>query len=227
MRDMKIYAILFISILSGAGSAAQEIRLNLYGNYVFDDQVDSYIDPYNYFKGTIAGGLLWGASIEYHVHDYGIELLYLRQDTEVPVLFYDAGTFDEKQVTLDLGINWIMLGGMRSILPDDKLEPIAGFMMGVAVIDGKNPETQSSASAIKFAWGMRLGANFWINNKLGVRIQSQLLCATQAAGGSLYFSTGGATAGVTAYSSMLQFSLGGGLVFKLHNEGTAPSGKKK
>jgi hypothetical protein len=224
---MRIYALLFIILSSGAGSAAQEVRLNLYGNYVFDDQVDSYYDPYNYFNGTIEGGLLWGASIEYHVNDYGIELLYLRQDTEVPVQFYDAGTFNEKQATLDLGINWIMLGGMRSILPDDKLEPIAGFMMGVAVIDAKNPETQTSASATKFAWGMRLGANFWINKKLGIRMQSQLLCATQAAGGSLYFSTGGAGAGVTAYSSMLQFSLGGGLVFKLRDESGASSGKKK
>jgi hypothetical protein len=224
---MRVNTLFFIFLITAVSSTAQETRLNLYGNYVFDDQVDSYIDPYNYFKGTIQGGLLWGASVEYHVHDYGIELLYLRQDTEVPVQYYDAGTFDEKQTSLDLGINWIMVGGMRSIMPDEKLEPIAGFMMGIALIDGKNHETQRSASATKFAWGMRLGANFWLSGKIGVRVQSQLLCATQAAGGSLYFSTGGATAGVTAYSSMLQFSLGGGLVVRLHGDGSASSANKK
>jgi hypothetical protein len=31
----------------------------------------------------------------------------------------------------------------------------------------------------------------------------------------LYFGTGGAGAGLSSYSSMLQFGLGGGLVFKL------------
>ena len=223
---MRIYTLVFIILITSASAKAQETRLNLYTNYVFDDQVDSYIDPYNYFKGTIEGGLLWGASLEYHVHDYGIELLYLRQDTEVPVWYYDAGVRDEKQSKLDLGINWIMLGGMRSILPDEKLEPLAGFIMGIAVIDGKNPETQKSATATKFAWGMRLGVNFWFSDVAGVRVQTQLLCATQAAGGSLYFSTGGATAGVTAYSSMLQFSLGGGLVFRL-KKGAAASAKTK
>ena len=224
---MRIYALLFIINLSGSIAAAQEVRLNLYGNYVFDDQVDAYVDPYNYFKGTIQGGLQWGGSIEYHVHDFGIELLYLRQDTEVPVQFYDAGTLGEKQNKLDLGINWIMVGGTRSVLPDDKLEPLAGFMMGIAIIEGKNPETQTSATATKFAWGMRLGVNYWFTHKFALKVQTQLLSATQAAGGSLYFSTGGTSAGVTAYSSMLQFTLGGGLVFKLRSDGPAKSNTQK
>jgi hypothetical protein len=223
---MRIYVLLFIILITGASSTAQETRLNLYTNYVFDDQVDAYVDPYNYFKGTIEGGLQWGASVEYHVHDYGIELLYLRQDTEVPVWYYDAGITNEKQSKLDLGINWIMLGGMRSLLPDDKLEPVAGIMMGIALIDGKNPETQKSASATKFAWGVRMGVNYWFSGVAGVRAQMQLLSATQAAGGSLYFSTGGTSAGVTAYSSMVQFSLGGGLVFRL-KKGAPQSGKTK
>jgi hypothetical protein len=37
----------------------------------------------------------------------------------------------------------------------------------------------------------------------------------QGAGGGLYFGTGGAGAGVSTYSSMLQFGLGGGLTFAL------------
>jgi len=37
----------------------------------------------------------------------------------------------------------------------------------------------------------------------------------QGAGGGLYFGTGGVGAGVSTYSSMYQFQLGGGLTFKL------------
>jgi hypothetical protein len=43
----------------------------------------------------------------------------------------------------------------------------------------------------------------------------QLLSIPQGAGGELYFGTGGAGAGVSTYSTMMQFALGGGLTFKL------------
>jgi hypothetical protein len=42
-----------------------------------------------------------------------------------------------------------------------------------------------------------------------------LLSAVQAVGGGLYFGTGGAGAGVSGFSTFYQFSLGGGLVFKI------------
>jgi hypothetical protein len=56
---------------------SQKVRLNLYGNYVFDDQVDNSLS-YNtegFYSGTLKGGFLWGAGIEYRFHDYyGLEL---------------------------------------------------------------------------------------------------------------------------------------------------------
>jgi len=41
------------------------------------------------------------------------------------------------------------------------------------------------------------------------------LSAVQSFGGGLYFGTGGAGAGVTGYSTMYQWVLGGGLTYKL------------
>jgi hypothetical protein len=40
------------------------------------------------------------------------------------------------------------------------------------------------------------------------------MSAVQSAGGGLYFGTGGGGAGVSTYSSMYQFGLGGGLAFQ-------------
>jgi len=42
-----------------------------------------------------------------------------------------------------------------------------------------------------------------------------LLSAVQSLGGSFYFGTGGSGAGVSAYSTMYQWGLGGGLTLKL------------
>ena len=70
-------------------------------------------------------------------------------------------------------------------------------------------------SATKFAWGLRIGGVIWASEKVGVRLQAQLLSAVQSMGGGFYFGTGGAGAGVTSYSTIYQFGLGGGLVFKV------------
>ncbi len=97
------------------------------------------------------------------------------------------------------------------------------MMLGVAIIDGKNPDNGTSQSATKFAWGFRLGTNVLVSERLGFRFQAQLQSATQAAGGGLYFGTGGAGVGVTTYSSMTQFVLGGGVFLRLGHPDPKPT----
>jgi hypothetical protein len=99
-----------------------------------------------------------------------------------------------------------------------KAEPYGGFMLGMATINSTN-DSLGSGSATKFAWGLRLGTNIWASEKVGIKLQMQLLSIPQGAGGGIYFGTGGVGAGVSTYSTMLQFALGGGLTFKLgHSE---------
>src|SRR5436190_24065426 len=42
-----------------------EKRINLYGAYAFDDHITSSYDNYNYFDGTVKGGLVYGVGIEF------------------------------------------------------------------------------------------------------------------------------------------------------------------
>lgn len=46
-----ILAVLLLAIVAPAMS--QGVRVNAYGGYVFDDNVDSYYDPSNYYEGKI------------------------------------------------------------------------------------------------------------------------------------------------------------------------------
>jgi len=213
---MRVYLFFFSMVLSAFAASAQTIKLNLYGNYVFDDKVESYYSTSNYFHGTIQGGFLWGGSVEFAMHDtYGLELLYLRQNTTAPVHYYDVYSLSERNADLGLNINWIMAGGIRSTKLSDKVEPFGGLLLGVAIIDGHNEESGNSGSATKFAWGLKAGINYWANERFGIKFQAQLLSAVQAAGGNVYFfGSGGNGGSVTAYSTMFQFALGGGLVFK-------------
>ena len=83
----KLFGLLLLVFVISA-TQAQNIRLNAYGNYVFDDNIDNYYSSNQYFNSTIKGGFLWGLGLEFRLKgDYGIELLYQRLDTHAPTSY--------------------------------------------------------------------------------------------------------------------------------------------
>ena len=75
-------SLLAIVLLVSTSAFSQDLRINVVGNYVFDDAVDSYYDPTNYYNGKIKGGFQYGASFEFHLPPYnGFELIYIGQKT--------------------------------------------------------------------------------------------------------------------------------------------------
>ncbi|WP_121666358.1 hypothetical protein [Mesonia aquimarina] len=151
------------------------------------------------------------------LHPYtGIELLYLRQDTNSPTTYLTNNNFGVQYTNFDLGINYLMLGGIRHIKKKGSpLEGYGGLMAGMLIANLENPENGRSESTTKFSWGAKLGGIYWFSSSIGLKVQAQLLSAVQAVGGSFYFSSNGPQAGISSYSTIYQFSLGGGLVFKL------------
>lgn len=214
-KNRAIVLMLATAILLSTNSHAQEIRANGYLGYVFDDAVSTSYSNSTYFNGTLKGGALWGVGLEYMVgQNYGMELLYLRQDTHAPISYYD---FSSKQADFDVAANWVMLGFNKYIIHNPKIQPFGGFELGVATFNVKNPETEKSGTVTKFAWGLRLGGEFFFSGNVGLKLQTNLMSAVQAVGGAAYFGTGGSGVAVTGYSSLLQFGLGGGVVFRFKN----------
>src|SRR3954447_3057236 len=130
-----LFCLIFLASFAAA-SYSQNVRLNAYGSYVFDDKVDDYYSSTSFYNGKIKEGFLWGAGLEYRVHDYyGIELLYQRLDTKAPIEYYDPSALGDhiKNADLDVSINYIMLGGARSLRPGGKAEPYGGFMLGMGI----------------------------------------------------------------------------------------------
>lgn len=214
----KIFSTLFLLTALVATTYAQEIRINTYAGYVFKDQVDSYYSQSSYFDGQIQDGLRWGAGIEYHIPNRGaIEIQYLRQDTNAPTVYQDGGIFGGliQSTNFDMAINWLMLNGTRYFPVNEVVEPFAGAGFGMGIFNVGNPDNGRENSATKFAWNIRGGSNFWVAENVAIRVQASLFSATQAVGGGLYFGTGGIGGGLSSYSSLYQFGLEGGLVFRI------------
>ena len=119
-----------------------------------------------------------------------------------------------KTTEFDVDISYIFLGSTRYFPANPKVEPYFGGQLGVGIIGVDNPTSGSSSSNTKFAWGLIGGTNIWLSSSAGLKIHLALQSVSQAVGGGLYFGTGGASAGVSTYSSMIQFGIGAGLVFK-------------
>ena len=213
---MKKKLTLIVFLLCSVSAFAQQIKLNGYASYVFDDNVSSYYSATSNFNGRINGGLLWGAGLEFMLrHNESLELSYLRQDTHAPIYYYDLG---QQFTDFSLASNFILLGGTQYFgKPAGKIDGFLGWMAGVDIVDVKNPDNGYSDSATKFAWGFKGGADYWLSPQVAIKFQVQLLSAVQSAGGGFYFGTGGSGTVVTTASTMLQFGIGGGIVFKLNS----------
>jgi hypothetical protein len=195
-------------------SSGPSVRLHGYATYAFDDNnVDSYYSATEYFNGTIKGGFQYGGGLEVMPYPVvGVEFMYLRLDSKAPMEYYNNGI---RYTEFDLAQNFLLLSFNKYVPVNPKVEPFAGFQLGMDIINADNPDNMNSGSSTKFAWGAKAGVNVWVNEKVGIKLQASLLSAVQAVGGSVYFGTGGGGAGVSGFSTYYQFNLGGGLVFKL------------
>src|SRR5436190_6592810 len=137
--------------------------------------------------------------------------MYLHQDTQAPIDYYNFGNTAR---TYDVGVSYAMLGLSR-VMKKDKVESYGGLLLGAAIFNNKTPNPGEETSKVKFALGFRLGATVWVSDRVGIKLQTQFITSVQVIGGGFYFGTGGASAGASTYSTITQFTLGGGLAFNL------------
>jgi hypothetical protein len=214
---MKKVILIPLFVLTTAITMAQSsnIRLNLYSSYVFDDGFDVYNDANTYFNGSVKGGLQWGGSIEYLPHPaFSVELMYLNRSTTVPATFKFGVTEPKRTEDFEMGLDYILVGFNRlQKSSSGKVEGYLGLLLGAVMSDVKSPSTDKSGSNTDFTWGGKLGLNYWISDKIGIKLQSQVLAAAKVTGGDQYWSYWGPVY-LNEYSSMWQFGLGGGLTFR-------------
>ena len=201
-------------IVSTSITSAQ-VRLNFYGSYVFDDGFEVYGDAANYYNGKVKGGFQWGAGAQYVIApNASAELLYINHSTTAPTTF-KFGTNNLKTEDFNVNLNYIMLSG-DGLYTRGKAEGYAGLMAGVLLSDVSAPSVGKSSSNTDFAWGGRIGTTIWTSSRLGIKLQALLLSSAKATGGETYFSWYGPIY-LSTYSTLWQFSLGGGLTYRLGN----------
>ena len=222
MSTFRSSLLLAASLLFIGGTSAQNVRINLFSGYTFQDKFPiggTYYNggsPFNFSEGVIEESAHFGGSIEFDVRrNKAIELLYQNQPTTG---YYKGSNNLIEANKLDVTVNYIMIGGLNYVPFSDRVKGYGGINLGCAFLTG-------DAEATKFAFGGKLGLAIDMSPTVGLKLGAQVMSPVQWAGGGAYFGTGGASAGVSTSSSIYQFGFTGGLVFTLPRGGSAPSAR--
>lgn len=201
---MKKIGLLLIALSIGAALHAQSVTLLTFGGYTFKNTIE-----YSNAKAELGDGFQWGAGFEVGFEDKAVELIYQRMDPSASVRYY-IGSIDAE--IIEVGINYIMAGGTHYFPLNDMVSGFGTLDLGAGIFD---PKDEGYETVTRFAWGLRGGLRFMASDRISLRIHAQLLSPVQGFGGGVWFGTGGASAGISTYSTIYQFDLGGSLNIKL------------
>lgn len=192
-------------------SNAQSIQIIPMGGYQFPAGVDvSYNDGSSSFyrsarlriKGNGNYGL--GLHVTLPFHEISISATFSNMESELTI--QPAGEPTEK--LFDASQEYWMFGILKEV-DMDQLRPFGGVILGWTTV---RPKESAYQNASKFSVGLEGGVKYFFNDVVGIMVHARLLLPVQWVGAGFSIGTGGAGAGLTTGSSIIQGDIGGGLV---------------
>lgn len=187
---------------------AQSVELTPLLGYTISGKVEGYYGTFDVKDDMSYGGIL---SVEVDHMSY-VELSYQRTDTRLV-----ASSFLEGSEQFDLGVEHYQAGMLREF-KEGQVAPFAKVNIGatryVQASKGDRREWLFSA-------GIGLGAKVMFNERVGLRLHTNLMLPMEFSGGGLFCGIGsgggGCSAGVSFNVPLVHWELGGGLIVKLPN----------
>ncbi len=206
---MKKYIITALILCSSilVGFAQRKTEITPFVGYMFGSNVQT-----GYGKLHFDDNVQYGAILSFATRFVDLDLLYSRQDTKANFNnFYGYpdyyGTLDD----LSLSFNYFQIGATKHIHMNGNVAPFIGANIGACLISPEN----LFDDVWRFSVGAHLGAKVYLTNRVGLRLQAQMLVPIQSAGLVFSVGTGGAGAGIDFESTLLQFGLNAGLIIRL------------
>ena len=162
----------------------------------------------------------YGVAVDFKIaRDMQIELMWTQMNTEAQFNTY-YGYDNLATRKFDLHVGYIQIGSVRE-MDFDKVHPFAVVSLGttyfipsnVTYLDGTTTDVDDEW---KFSMTLGAGAKIWITDKVGIRLQGNLMLPMFWGGAGFTVGTGGAGFTLGAGTSMVQGSFTGGLIFALN-----------
>ncbi|MEN8138543.1 MAG: hypothetical protein ABFR62_08920 [Bacteroidota bacterium] len=224
MNSIKLIGILFLLIIS-LSSYGQQRRGSQVRFVETEKQQNSLYTPERKLEIGLISAYQWGGKFysyrfgELKITDgtsYGISLSFpLKWHSRIELSFLDQITSISyrdglRYEHINTDIRYYQVGVIKE-LPKGKMVPYGAFSLGAVQADA----TESRKEEWNFAITLGGGIKYYINDHIGIKIESRMLAPISF--GGLYFSigSGGTGTGVEAGATTLQGYIGGGLTFSL------------
>lgn len=164
-------------------------KYNYYGGYVKLSSSDQY-------------GLTFGINA---TDDITVEFMWAQQNSAIRIK--DFQFYPRETALTDVVVNHYQIGAIH-MFGYSQARPFIGLSAGWSTF---NPDIDLYDGTTTFTLGMSGGLKYFFTDRIGIRIQSQLLMPVSW--GGVYIGSGGG--GVTAGGSILQLNFSGGLIIGL------------
>ncbi len=206
---MKIKSVIILLFFACSTINAQS-RLSISGlvGYTLQDDINFV----NSYYGYIEDGAQYGGVLEYRlIPTISMGVSFMHMDAHVPI--YDSYRNQVNQGDDATGLNYLIFEVTKYFGAPGRLTvvtPYIGMGAGMVSLNVKN-----AGSYTKFAWDGKFGVRIRMTSHIALLAQMQVQSVVQGIGGSMYVGTGGAGVSLDSYSSIYQFTFGGGLAFDL------------
>lgn len=203
----KLLFVLSISFISLSQVIAQGIEITPITGYTFQAGFNT-----SNGRAFLRDGQNWGGSIGYTLeNDVEVELAYNYLGTSAIARSVNLQT----DINTPAQVHYATIGANKLFPTSDKVTFFTGIKLGTGTL--AFPES-NIGNITKFTTGFQGGVKIFPSDKVGIRLQANLMMPIVSAGTSLWWSPGGGTSvGVTGWSPIVQFGFTGGLIFRLGN----------
>jgi hypothetical protein len=205
-------SLLFVLVMIAAQSLFAQVELTPYGGWLWTGSVylPTYSGYYNSQDAKVTDMGNYGVRLGVRLPSYVIAEFEWNH-TNVDFEYRD---FSGERQTVPVSANYYWIGGVRE-LQEGPMIPFGIFNIGAA--NFKN--TENGNNATYFAVGFGGGIKYFMNDKVGIRLQARIMAPMTFSGVYLGcgIGTGGAgcSTGVNSYSSIIQGDFTGGIILKL------------
>ena len=185
---------------------AQRVEVTPFGGYVFAGNMQGDYGDVHIYDNAQYGGIISIAISR--VMD--VDLLYNRSDTRASINYFDPVN-NLSYLEVPLSINYMHIGFTKNFRVNPTVSPFIGLNLGTCLFAPK----ANYSDQWFFSVGLNAGAKIYFGKRFCFCLQAQGLMPVQGTAFSLFVGSGGASGGVSVYSTLFQFGFTGGLIFRL------------
>jgi hypothetical protein len=202
----QLFLLLLLVGFSTQVFAQVPIEVTGFGGYTFKNSF-----PISGGKAVLGEGGVFGASLAFGIQDdLDIELSYSRQES----LFQASAPVFDISFRESGNVDYWMIGGVKNFQANNpNLYFFTHLRLGGVTFSTKD-KTPDSVTHFAAAFGG--GLKFFLSDQMGIKLTGNMQFPITNVGAGLYFGTGGAGAGISTWSPILQFNFDGGIFFRLN-----------